>query len=98
VVNKLRLARSVRSWLQGDEGAYLVHEDNEACIRIADAHASAMKRSKHIDGRYHVAREAVNRNEIKLRYINTQLQLADALTKDLGPIRFAEHMAKILCE
>ena len=40
----------------------------------------------------------MERGEITLRYINTNSQVADALTKDLGPMKFAEHVAKIVCE
>ena len=36
LVNKLRIARTVRKWLVGKENAYQVYEDNTACILMAE--------------------------------------------------------------
>jgi hypothetical protein len=46
------------------------------------------KRAKHIDVRYHVTREAIENGEIRLEYVKTEDQVADALTKNLGRIKF----------
>ena len=87
LVNRLRIARRIREWLIGVEGAYLVYEDNQACIKMAEGDG-VTKRAKHIDVRYHVTREAIERGEIKLEYISTEDQVADALTKNLGQVKF----------
>jgi hypothetical protein len=87
VVNKLRVVRRVRNWLVGKDGPYKVMEDNQACIKIAEGEGTN-KRSKHIDVRYHVSREALRKGEISLEYISTEDQIADALTKNLGRIKF----------
>jgi hypothetical protein len=87
LVNKLRVVRRVRNWLVGKDGAYLVKEDNQACIKIAEGEG-VNKRSKHIDVRYHVTREAIRKEEIRLEYVRTEEQLADALTKNLGTVKF----------
>ena len=71
----------------GADGAYPVKEDNQACIKIAESEGTN-KRSKHIDVRYHVTREAIKNGEIKLEYISTEEQIADALTKNLGAVKF----------
>ena len=71
----------------GKDGAYLVKEDNQACIKIAEGEG-VNKRSKHIDVRYHVTREAIRKEEIRLEYVCTEEQLADALTKNLGTMKF----------
>jgi hypothetical protein len=99
LTNKMRVLRMIRAWLGFEcEGAYTVYEDNDACEQLAKGAGKGMKRGKHIDVRFHVVREAVKYNEIEIFHLSTAEQMADALTKDLGPIRFAEHMAKILCE
>jgi hypothetical protein len=87
LVNKLRVVRRVRNWLVGKDGAYLVKEDNQACIKIAEGEG-VNKRSKHIDVRYHITREAIRKEEIRLEYVCTEEQLADALTKNLGTTKF----------
>jgi hypothetical protein len=87
LVNRLRIARRIREWLIGVEGAYLVYEDNQACIKTAEGDG-VTKRAKHIDVRYHVTREAIERGEIILEYISTEDQVADALTKNLGQVKF----------
>ena len=65
----------------------MVKEDNQACIKIAEGEGTN-KRSKHIDVRYHVTREALRQGEITIEYISTEEQIADALTKNLGRIKF----------
>jgi hypothetical protein len=87
LVNKLRVTRRVREWLVGTEEAYPVYEDNQACIKMAEGDGLS-KRSKHIDVRYHVTREAVDNGEISLEYVKTEEQVADALTKNLGCTKF----------
>jgi hypothetical protein len=42
------------------------------------------KKTKHIDVRYNVSKEAIKNKEITLSYVGTNEQLADALTKNLG--------------
>jgi hypothetical protein len=61
----------------------LIHEDNQACIKIA-MNPESFSRTKHIDQRYHIVRERINRKEISLIYTPTREQAADMLTKALG--------------
>ena len=44
--------------------------------------------SKHIDTRYHLIRDYIEKGDLELDYINTEAQLADILTKALGKVRF----------
>ncbi len=83
LVNKLRIASTVRKWLVEKENAYQVYEDNTACILMGEGNG-LNKRTKHIDLRYHVSKEAIKNKEITLGYVGTNKQLADALTKNLG--------------
>jgi hypothetical protein len=48
-------------------------------------------RSKHIEIHYHFIRERIIAGEIRLEYIRIHNQLADALTKPLGKLKFMGH-------
>jgi hypothetical protein len=58
----------------------VIHEDNAGCIAMSN-NPVMHKRTKHIDIRYHFVRDAIARGDIVLKYIPTDKQLADALTK-----------------
>lgn len=72
----------------------IIYEDNNGCISIAN-NPTNHKRSKHIDIKYHFSREQVEKNVIKLNYIPTGQQLADALTKPLPAVAFQDIRRKI---
>lgn len=72
----------------------VIYEDNSGCISIA-SNPTNHKRSKHIDIKYHFSREQVERNIIKLYYIPTGQQLADALTKPLPAVAFQQLRSKM---
>ena len=61
--------------------------DNQGAMALAKK-STTTNRSKHIDIRYHFLQDAVAKQKVKLNYIPTQDQLADILTKPLGPTRF----------
>lgn len=67
----------------------VIFEDNNGCISIAN-NPTNHKRTKHIDIKYHFSREQIENNVVKLVYIPTGKQLADALTKPLPAIPFQE--------
>ncbi|XP_074328335.1 secreted RxLR effector protein 161-like [Apium graveolens] len=52
-------------------------------------------RSKHIDVRYHFIRDCVERGEIFMKYIHTNDQKADILTKPMSSAKF-EEMRRLL--
>ncbi|KAF7493789.1 Copia protein [Sarcoptes scabiei] len=54
-----------------------VFEDNQPCISMAETGT----RVKHIDVKYHFIRELIERQIIVIKYISTQEQVADVLTK-----------------
>jgi len=66
-----------------------IYEDNQDCISIANNH-SCHKRAKHIDIKYHFAREQIESNTICLEYISAENQLADIFTKTLPAAKFLE--------
>ena len=52
-------------------------------------------RSKHIDVRFHFIRECIERGELVIKYVVSQEQRADILTKALGGVKF-EAMKKLI--
>jgi transposase InsO family protein len=62
----------------------VIYSDNQGAIAISE-NPTNYQRAKHIDIRYHFVRQAVQNNKIRIEYIPTNEQLADVLTKSLGP-------------
>jgi hypothetical protein len=58
----------------------LVFEDNQCALQIANGSAS-LSRTKAIDLRRAIARQAVQRELIRVEYLDTKRMLADILTK-----------------
>jgi len=62
----------------------LIFSDNQGALAIAE-NPSNYNRAKHIGLRYHFIRHTLENGQIRLDYIPTAQQPADALTKALGP-------------
>ena len=77
---------SVRYWVflvpEVEKGPIVVHEDNEGAIKLAGNPLSSA-RSRHIDVRHHFLREKVAQKEIIVKYVESERQHADVLTKPL---------------
>ena len=69
--------------------------DNQAAIYIGMNDTSG-KKAKHINVRFQLVREKICDNTVTLKYIKTQDQLADILTKCLGKIIFTKLRSEIL--
>jgi hypothetical protein len=54
--------------------------NNQGAIKLSK-HAISGQRSKHIDVAHHFIRERIMRREVALEYINTDMQIANFLTK-----------------
>ena len=67
-----------------------VHEDNAGAIKLAENPLSSA-RSRHIDIRHHFIRGLCENGIIRMVYVPTELQHADALTKSLGSEAFNRH-------
>uniref|UniRef100_A0AAV1UF45 Integrase catalytic domain-containing protein n=1 Tax=Peronospora matthiolae TaxID=2874970 RepID=A0AAV1UF45_9STRA len=92
----LRLAIQEGKWIHrllceivmaaNEEGPELmIHEDNQSCIKMTKNPVNH-GRAKHIDIKYHHIRDEVKRGEVKLKYCETAVMLADIMTKGLhGP-------------
>uniref|UniRef100_A0AAV1TB20 Reverse transcriptase Ty1/copia-type domain-containing protein n=1 Tax=Peronospora matthiolae TaxID=2874970 RepID=A0AAV1TB20_9STRA len=63
----------------------VIREDNQSCIKMTKNPVNH-GRAKHIDIKYHHIRDEVKRGEVKLKYCETAVMLADIMTKGLhGP-------------
>ena len=77
------------------ESAITVYEDNQSAIAIAIAKNDGYQsRAKHIYIRHHFVREQVKFGNIDLKYVNTNCQRADYLTKPLATKQFQELLKK----
>ena len=67
-----------------------IREDNEGAIKLANnKHAS--RRTRHIDVKHHIVRDAIEKGKVRVIYIETQEQHADILTKPLDLKTFVKH-------
>jgi hypothetical protein len=75
--------------------ASVLYEDNDACTAMAMAQKPT-SRTRHMDIKYNVICEWVQRDLLKLERIDTTINLADLFTKSLGPTLFYRHTDYIL--
>ncbi|KAG9458112.1 hypothetical protein H6P81_002620 [Aristolochia fimbriata] len=80
----LRLVDSISRPLQ-------VYCDKLAAVFMAKNNKSG-SRSKHIDIKYLAIRECVKDQKVIIEHINTELMLADSLTKGMPPRKFKDHV------
>ena len=72
-----------------------VFEDNEGAIKLAtNKHAS--QRTKHIDVKHHLVRDASHARKVSVAYVRSEDQHADLLTKPLDMQKFYKHAKFIL--
>jgi len=71
-----------------------LYEDNQSCIQLSQ-NPSHHRRTKHIDIRHHFIREKVEEGVVILRYITSENQQADILTKGL-PVNKFNHLVKLI--
>lgn len=70
-----------------NEQSILVNVDNQGSIKMAQNDASS-SRTKHIDIRYHLVRDLLQKKKFSITYCPTQNMIADALTKPLQRVAF----------
>ena len=75
--------------------ATVLYEDNDAATAMANAQKPTT-RTRHMDIKYKVLAEWVERDLIKLERVNTTLNCADHFTKQLGPLLFQRHVDYIM--
>lgn len=65
-------------------------EDNQSCIRAA-LFNNLNKRLKHMDVKYNFICDLIKKKEIfEVKYLSTNEQTADILTKPLGATKFCD--------
>lgn len=67
-----------------------IFEDNQSCKKIAEEPRDR-KKLKHIDVKYKFVQKAVEDDEIKLLYKQSNQQTADIMTKAIGRVLFEKH-------
>ena len=79
--------------------ACTLFEDNQGAVTLANV-PKMTPRSKHIAIPYHFFREHVKKKEVEVKYIKTDDQLADLLTKGLVEVKFEGLRDKLMgwCE
>jgi hypothetical protein len=68
--------------------------DNTSAISVAK-NLVFHKKMRHIERRHHFLRDLVEKGDIKMRYIDTEGQLADIFTKLLDSSQFADLRGEI---
>lgn len=68
----------------------VIFEDNQSCIKVAEE-PREHKRMKHIDVKYNFIRDAITNKEVDVKYIPSNDQIADIMTKSLGKTLFEKH-------
>jgi hypothetical protein len=63
--------------------------DNTSAISVAK-NPVFHKKMRHVERRHHFLRDHVEKEDIEMRYIDTERQLADIFTKPLDSSRFAD--------
>jgi len=66
----------------------IIYEDNQPTIKVAHNESSIADAGRHLEVRNFKLQELVENETIVLKYIDTQRQVADILTKPLGKIAF----------
>jgi len=74
----------------------LCFEDNKAAIMTAENECSAAGRMKHVDVKFRSVQESIKMGEIRVRYISTELNWADVMTKALVPKKHKEAIEAII--
>ena len=97
VVREVLFLRQVQEFMEPSMrfDAVNLFEDNEGAIKLAtNKHAS--RRTKHIDVKHHLARDASDARKVSVAYVRSGDQYADLLTKPLDMQKFYKHAKFIL--
>ena len=73
----------------------MLREDNTGAIFITNNEVVS-QRTKHIDTRHHFVREMIMNQELIVKYIRSEINPADIMTKNLGAEKFVAFSEMIL--
>ena len=82
--------RGIMSELGHDLEATVLYVDNQGAVELSKD-AKSCQRSRHIERRYLRIRELVAQGDIAVKYVNTEDNHADLLTKPLERVVFQKH-------
>ena len=95
-MNELRFLRQVKAFMVPPIDYNIrVHEDNEGAIKMAENRFSS-RRTRHIDVKHHMVRDAVDGGIIRVEYVKSREQHADVLTKAIDAKSFERHARFLL--
>jgi hypothetical protein len=63
-----------------------IFTDSQSCMAMIK-NEKFSGRTKHIDARYHFIRDQVSRGRVQLKYVPTDINIADLMTKPLGSVK-----------
>lgn len=72
------------------DAATILYEDNDGATAMANA-GKPTPRSRHIDTKFYILQDWVERDLVILQRIDTSINLADPLTKSLNRILYHRH-------
>jgi len=75
----------------------VVHVDNVGAIYLA-SNATTSQRTRHIDVRYHFVRDYVEDGIVKIVFVRSEDNDADAFTKNVGKETYSRHTSKYMGE
>lgn len=64
----------------------IIYEDNQSCLQMLDSEKFS-NRTKHIDTKYHFAKNLSNSGDIQFMYCSSENMIADLLTKPVSRVR-----------
>jgi len=88
------LRKILANFGQNQIGATDIHCDNKSAIAMS-RNPAFHSRTKHIDIRYHFIQDLIMKGEIQLKYIGTNQQVADTMTKSLPPGKYEHFRLKL---
>ena len=95
-VNELRFLRQVKAFMVPRIDYNIrIHEDNEGAMKMAENRFSS-RRTRHIDVKHHMVRDALDGEIIRVEYIKSREQHADVLTKAINAKSFEKHARFLL--
>ena len=92
IVNETKFLRQVQEFILPNLRSYAIPimEDNQGAIKMANNKHSS-RRTRHIDVKHHVVRDAVEEGVVRIVYVRSEDQHADILTKALDMRSFESH-------
>jgi len=72
----------------------LIYCDNQSCVKLSENPVFHNK-SKHIEIKHHFIQDMVEKGVVELRYISTDEQITDIITKPLSRVKYEYFIDKL---